>query len=54
LVIKKDKRKDKKGPLPKENRDNFQDMIYPYLTYEFKILKIKKKAKFWIPKGFDI
>lgn len=30
--------------LPKENKDNFQDMIYPYLTYEFKILKIKKKS----------
>ena len=53
MVIKKDKRKDKKGPLPKENRDNFQDMIYPYLTYEFKILT-KKKDKFFIPKSFDI
>lgn len=33
----------RKGRLTKENRDNLQDMIDPYLTYQFKILKIKKK-----------
>lgn len=31
-----------KGRLTKETRDNLQDMIYPYLTYQFQIVKRKR------------
>lgn len=40
--------KERKGSIEKkESRENLQDMIYLYLTYQLQILKIKRESLYF-------
>ena len=49
LVLKEHKRKDKRGGADweKKSRENLQDMIYLYLTYQLQILQIKSESLYF-------